>query len=134
MDHRYGAILDDVKRRLRSTLVPRPRQAPDGPQYRWYPIHGYQQDQSSAVPVPSRLSSWILLAARPPPRTAQWVGGLLGGLDATPVDSRSSPDGADRESCVLLDSRSHINVPLQPRRLIIAPAAVGCKRMLGAEL
>jgi hypothetical protein len=26
---------------------------------RWYPIHGYQQDQSSAVPVPSRLSPWI---------------------------------------------------------------------------
>ena len=28
-----GATLDDVKRRLRSTLVPRPRQAPDGSQY-----------------------------------------------------------------------------------------------------
>jgi hypothetical protein len=28
-----GVTLERVKRRLRSTLVPRPRQAPDGPQY-----------------------------------------------------------------------------------------------------
>ena len=28
---------------------------------------------------------------------------------------------------------SHINVPLQPRRLRIAPAALGCKRLLGGR-
>ena len=47
-----SAILDDVKRRRESTLVPRPRQALDGAQYRWYPTHGYQQDQPSVLLVP----------------------------------------------------------------------------------
>ena len=43
----FRAILDGVKRRLRPTLVPRSRQARRRITVRWYPIHGYQQDQPS---------------------------------------------------------------------------------------
>jgi len=36
-----------------------------------------------------------------------------------------------REGSAHLTEDSHINVPVQPRRLIMAPAAVGCKRLAG---
>lgn len=80
----------------------------------WYPTHGYQQDQPSVLLVPSRPSRFV------DTRRAMTQSGF-DRIDRLPVCP-----GAAR-----LTNRSHINVPLQPRRLSIAPAGVGCKPMLG---
>lgn len=52
-----GVTLDDVKRRLRSTLVPRPRPAPDGSQY-----GGTQPTNISRI---NRRQYWSRLASAP---------------------------------------------------------------------
>ena len=85
------AILDDVKRRRESTLVPRPRQARDGSQY-----GGTQPTDISRINRRCYWSRSCPAAWSPPGEIGYadrawdpaacadraWVGGLLGGLNA----------------------------------------------------
>ena len=90
MGRGISAILDGVKRRRESTLVPRPRQALDGAQY-----GGTEPTDISRI---NRRSYWsrscpaassspdesdTKVAPSDPAACADrcWVGGLLGGLD-----------------------------------------------------
>ncbi len=83
--------------------------------------------------VPPLPSPWICANYPAASADRSWVGGLLGGLDTRDRVDRTGRGRREvqKYSCVrrtvYLTSRSHINVPLQPRRLTIAPAAVGCK-------
>jgi hypothetical protein len=87
-------------------------------------------------PAPARPRGDTRRSPRPYPAASAdryWVGGLLGGLDgacyaATP---RHSASLARQDTCVSyvtdLTNGSHINGRLQPRRLMVTPAAVACK-------
>jgi hypothetical protein len=126
-----GAILDDVKRRRESTLVPRPRQALDGSQY-----GGTQPTDISRInrrcywsrscPAAGSHSRSIGCADRASDLAALcgplMGGGLLGGLDvpfASVTESSMTRGASRRPVCLVRDfltNRSHIiNGANEPR-------------------
>ena len=107
-----GVALDDVKRRLgRPSCLDRGRR---------------QTDLSTVVPNP-RISAGSIVGSTGPVPPLPLASPSSGSAASTRQPRAPEPNRASRENCVLLDSRSHINVRLVRRRLMVAPAAVGCK-------
>ena len=111
-----SAILDDVKRRRESTLVPRPRQALDGAQYGGTQPTDISRinrrsywSRSCPAASSSRDESVTTVAPADPAACADrcGVGGLLGGLDGashTPSPRANSSDPiTTRRVCLARD-------------------------------
>jgi hypothetical protein len=110
-----SAILDDVKRRQMSILVPRPRQALDGTQYGGTQPTDISRinrrsywSRSCPAARSSRDESVTTVAASDPAACADrcGVGGLLGGLDsASPAvtDSHVTRSITTRRVCLASD-------------------------------
>src|SRR5262245_40690772 len=64
-----GATFDE--RYEARTLVPRAKQVPRRIPVRWYPTHGYQQEQPSPLQAPSSLMTLALARNHTPPKNTR---------------------------------------------------------------